>query len=112
MSEELVLFDIAPPENNGEIQETETEFLVIAFEQDKKKVMIKMLESLCDENQIKVYADYLFKIVKEKYEGKTPVKRETNFSKKLEESIEEIDYKVEEIYNFLKENHEENNSRL
>ena len=30
--------------------------------------MIKMLEKLCDENKIEVYADYLFKIVKEKYE--------------------------------------------
>ena len=112
MSEELVLFDIAPPENNGEIQETETEYLSIAFDQDKKKTMIKMLESLCDENQIKVYADYLFKVVKQEYEKKTPIEKENDFSKKLEESIEEIDCKIEEIYNFLKESHEESNSKL
>lgn len=66
--EELELFDIAPKEKNGEIQETDIEYLTIAFEGNKKKEMIRMLEYLCDENNIKAYADYLYKIVEENYE--------------------------------------------
>ena len=110
--EDLVLFDIAPPEKEGELQETETEFLVIAFDQNKKREMIKMLEKLCNENHIKVYADYLFNVVQEKYEGKEVVERQTSPKAKLEESIIDIDCKLEEIYNLLKENYEENNSRF
>tara|TARA_R100001443_G_scaffold116699_1_gene138106 strand:+ start:179 stop:400 length:222 start_codon:yes stop_codon:yes gene_type:complete len=64
----LELFDMPPKEKNGELQETEIEYLVIAFDENNKKKMIKMLEHLCDKAHIKVYADYLFKIVKEKYE--------------------------------------------
>jgi hypothetical protein len=37
--EELVLFDIAPPEKEGELQETEIEYLVIGFDQNKKRFM-------------------------------------------------------------------------
>tara|TARA_R110002167_G_scaffold117312_2_gene293213 strand:+ start:247 stop:462 length:216 start_codon:yes stop_codon:yes gene_type:complete len=66
--EELELFDIAPKEKNGEIQETDIEYLVIAFDGNKKKEMIRMLEYLCDENNIKAYADYLYKMVEENYE--------------------------------------------
>tara|TARA_R110002020_G_scaffold357467_3_gene569830 strand:- start:3642 stop:3860 length:219 start_codon:yes stop_codon:yes gene_type:complete len=68
MEDDLLLFDISPPEKGGEIQETDIEYLVIAFDLNKKKQMIKMLEYLCDKKHIKVYADYLYKIVKEKYE--------------------------------------------
>tara|TARA_R110000803_G_scaffold182690_4_gene245082 strand:- start:1344 stop:1559 length:216 start_codon:yes stop_codon:yes gene_type:complete len=66
--EELELFDIAPKEKNGEIQETDIEYLTIAFDGNKKKEIIRMLEYLCDENNIKAYADYLYKIVEENYE--------------------------------------------
>tara|TARA_R100000995_G_scaffold82753_1_gene57147 strand:- start:1727 stop:1942 length:216 start_codon:yes stop_codon:yes gene_type:complete len=64
----LELFDMPPKEKNGEIENTNIEHLVIAFDQGKKKEMIRMLEKLCDENNIKVYADFLYKIVKEEYE--------------------------------------------
>ena len=64
----LELFDIPPKEKYGEIDETEIEYLVIAFDEDKKKQMIRMLEHLCDEANIKAYAKYLFKIVEKKYE--------------------------------------------
>ena len=64
----LELFDIPPKEKYGEIDETEIEYLVIAFDEDKKKEMIRMLEYLCDEANMKVYAKYLFKIVEENYE--------------------------------------------
>ena len=64
----LELFDLAPKEKHGEIQETVIEYLVIAFDQNKKREMIKMLEAMCDKKHIKVYADYLFKMVKRDYE--------------------------------------------
>ena len=64
----LELFNVPLKEKTGEIQNTHIEYLVIGFDQDKKRTIIKMLEKLCDENKIEVYADYLFKIVKEKYE--------------------------------------------
>ena len=117
--EDLVLFDIAPPEKEGELQETEIEYLVIGFDQNKKRTMIKMLEDLCDENHIKVYAEYLFRIVKEKHEEikkgiKLPpgAKKETTEKPSLEENIEAIDWKLWEIYNIIKEKDEEINSRL
>lgn len=64
----LELFDLPPKEKCGEIDETEIEYLVIAFDENKKKQMIRMLEHLCDEANMKVYARYLFKIVEENYE--------------------------------------------
>ena len=66
--ESLELFNIPPKEKNGEIQDTEIEYLIIAFSNNKKKEMIKMLEYLCDNTKTDVYADYLFKIIKEIYE--------------------------------------------
>ena len=66
--ESLELFDLPPKEKHGEIENTNIEHLVIAFDQGKKKEMIRMLEKLCDENSIKVYADFLYKIVEEEYE--------------------------------------------
>lgn len=71
MSEDLVLFDIAPPEKDGELQNTEVEFLIVAFEENKKKEFIKMLERLCEKTKTEVYADLLFKIVKDMYEKNT-----------------------------------------
>ena len=66
--ENLELFNMAPKEKDGEIQNTEIEYLIVAFSDNKKKEMIKMLEYLCDYTKTDVYADYLFKVVKEKYE--------------------------------------------
>ena len=66
--EELKLFDMAPKEKTGEIQKTEIEYLVIAFDEGKKRKMIKMLESLLEKQHIDVYADFLYKLVEEKYE--------------------------------------------
>tara|TARA_R110000803_G_scaffold70717_2_gene133722 strand:+ start:4648 stop:5004 length:357 start_codon:yes stop_codon:yes gene_type:complete len=115
--QELELFDLAPKEKHGEIDETEIEYLVIAFDANKKREMIRMLEHLCDEANIKAYAKYLFKIVGEKYEEikigtKVPLsvsteKEPTIITNKpptsLEENIEAIDWKLQEIYNIIKE---------
>ena len=68
MFEQEDLFNLAPKEKTGEIQETEIEYLIIAFSNNKKIEMIRMLEYLCGETKIEAYADYLFKIVEEKYE--------------------------------------------
>lgn len=64
----LELFNIAPKEKHGEIQNTEIEYLIMAFSGNKKKEIIKMLEKLCDKTKTEVYADYLFKLVKGEYE--------------------------------------------
>ncbi len=65
---ELELFDLAPKEKTGEIQKTEIEYLVIAFDDSKKKKMIEMLEELLKKEDIEVYADYLYKLVEVEYE--------------------------------------------
>ena len=65
---ELELFDLAPKEKTGEIQKTEIEYLVIAFDNGKKKKMIEMLEELLKKEDIEVYADYLYKLVEVEYE--------------------------------------------
>tara|TARA_R100000655_G_scaffold7920_4_gene21121 strand:+ start:2940 stop:3158 length:219 start_codon:yes stop_codon:yes gene_type:complete len=68
MEEDLFLFDMAPAEKEGEIKETDIEYLQIAFEKGDKANMIKMLEELCEHEKQDVYADLLKQIVKEKYE--------------------------------------------
>ena len=68
MFEQEDLFNLAPKEKTGEIQETEIEYLIIAFSDNKKREMIRMLEHLCDETNIKAYADYLFRVVRGEYE--------------------------------------------
>lgn len=122
----LELFDLAPKEKTGEIQDTEIEYLVIAFDESKKKEMIRMLEHLCDEANIKAYAKYLFKIVEGKYEEtktgtkvspgviteKEPTGTTNKLGTNLEENIEAIDWKLQEIYNIIKEKREEINSRI
>ena len=69
VGQELTLFDMAPAEKEGEIKETDIEYLQIAFDRGKKAEMIKMLEELCDSEKQDVYADLLIKIVTEKYEN-------------------------------------------
>ena len=66
--ENLELFDLPPKEKHGQIENTNIEHLVIAFDQGKKREMIRMLEELCNASKTEVYADYLFKVIKEKYE--------------------------------------------
>lgn len=68
MDEDLTLFDMKPAEKDGEIQDTNIEFLQIPLERGMKASIIKMLEDLCDDSGQQVYADLIYKIVEEKHE--------------------------------------------
>ena len=68
MEEDLTLFEMAPTEKQGEIQNTNVEFLQIPLEKGMKAKMIEMLEKMCEINNQEVYADLLFNMIKEKYE--------------------------------------------
>ena len=68
MIEQEALFDMTPDENTGKIEQTEIEYLQLAFSDDKKKEMIIMLESVMSKTDYDVYPDLLFNLLKEKYE--------------------------------------------
>tara|TARA_R110002020_G_scaffold329319_1_gene545157 strand:- start:3011 stop:3229 length:219 start_codon:yes stop_codon:yes gene_type:complete len=68
MLEQEALFDMTPDENTGKIEQTEIEYLQLAFSDDKKKEMIIMLESVMSKTDYDVYPDLLFNLLKEKYE--------------------------------------------
>ncbi len=68
MVEQETLFDMTPDENNGKIEETEIEYLLLAFADDKKKEMIIMMENIIKKTNYEVYPDLLFSLVKGEYE--------------------------------------------
>ena len=68
MGEQEALFDLIPDENTGELEQTEIEYLQLAFSDDKKKEIIIMMESIIKQTDYEVYADLLFNLVKDKFE--------------------------------------------
>ena len=68
MGEQEALFDLTPDENEGVIEETEIEYLLLAFADKKKKEMIIMMEDILRKTDYEVYPDLLFKLVEEKFE--------------------------------------------
>ena len=68
MGEQEALFDLTPNENKGVIEETEIEYLLLAFADKKKKEMIVMMENILTQTDYDVYPDLLFKLVEEKFE--------------------------------------------
>ncbi len=68
MVEQETLFDMTPDENTGELEQTEIEYLQLAFSDDKKKEIIIMMESIIKQTDYEVYADLLFNLVKDKFE--------------------------------------------
>ena len=68
MVEQEALFDLTPDENEGVIEETEIEYLLLAFADKKKKEMIIMMEDILRKTDYEVYPDLLFKLVEEKFE--------------------------------------------
>ena len=68
MAEQETLFDMTPDENTGKIEQTEIEYLLLAFSDNKKKEIIMMIEKILDKYNYDVYPDLIFYLVKEKYE--------------------------------------------
>ena len=68
MGEQEALFDLTPDENKGVIEETEIEYLLLAFADKKKKEMIVMMENILTQTDYDVYPDLLFELVEEKFE--------------------------------------------
>jgi len=67
MIKQETLFDIKPKENDGVLETTEIEYMQLAFADDKKIEFIRMLEKLCDIFNYEFYQDFLFDLIKEKY---------------------------------------------
>ena len=68
MVEQETLFDMTPDENTGELEQTEIEYLQLAFSDDKKKEIIIMMENIIKKTDYEVYPDLLFNLVKDKFE--------------------------------------------
>ena len=68
MGEREALFDLTPDENTGELEQTEIEYLLLAFADNKKKELIIMLENIIRQTDYEVYPDLLFDLVEDKFE--------------------------------------------
>tara|TARA_R110000787_G_scaffold54657_1_gene126944 strand:- start:2672 stop:2890 length:219 start_codon:yes stop_codon:yes gene_type:complete len=68
VAEQETLFDMTPDENTGQIEETEIEYLQLAFSDNKKKEIIIMMENIIKKTDYEVYPDLLFSLVKGEYE--------------------------------------------
>ena len=68
MGEQEALFDLTPDENTGELEQTEIEYLLLAFADNKKKELIIMLENIIWQTDYEVYPDLLFDLVEDKFE--------------------------------------------
>lgn len=68
MGEQEALFDLTPDENKGALEETEIEYLLLAFADNKKKEIIIMMENILTQTEYDVYPDLLYKLVEEKFE--------------------------------------------
>lgn len=70
MIRQETLFDIKPKENDGVLETTEIEYIQLAFADGKKIEFIRMLERLCDISNYEFHQDFLFDLIKEKYNEK------------------------------------------
>ena len=68
MGEQEALFDLTPDENTGELEQTEIEYQLLAFADNKKKELIIMLENIIRQTDYEVYPDLLFDLVEDKFE--------------------------------------------
>ena len=68
MGEQEALFDLTPDENTGELEQTEIEYLLLAFADNKKKELIIMLENIIRQTDYEVNPDLLFDLVEDKFE--------------------------------------------
>ena len=58
MGEQEALFDLTPDENTGEIEQTEIEYLLLAFAENKKREIIIMMENIMNQTDYDVILIY------------------------------------------------------
>lgn len=68
MAEQETLFDMTPAENDGVREQTEIEYLLLAFSDNMKKEIIIMMEKLINETDYDVYPDLIFSLVRKECE--------------------------------------------
>lgn len=57
------LFDMTPAESDGVREQTEIEYLLLAFDGDKKKELIIMMEKLLKVSHFEVYPELIYYLV-------------------------------------------------
>ena len=68
MGEQETLFDMTPEKNTGQLEQTEIEYLLMAFSDKKKKELIIMMENIMNQTDYDVYPDLIFDLVEAKFE--------------------------------------------
>tara|TARA_R110002020_G_C16205967_1_gene766636 strand:+ start:160 stop:378 length:219 start_codon:yes stop_codon:yes gene_type:complete len=68
MIEQETLFDMSPDENTEEIENTEIEWLILYFADNKRRKLILNLEMLIKEYNLNNHSDLIYKIIEEKVE--------------------------------------------
>lgn len=68
MAEQETLFDMTPAESDGVREQTEIEYLLLAFSDNMKREIIIMMEKLINETDYDVYPDLIFSLVRKECE--------------------------------------------
>tara|TARA_R100000734_G_scaffold7904_3_gene6308 strand:+ start:4118 stop:4336 length:219 start_codon:yes stop_codon:yes gene_type:complete len=68
MIEQETLFDMSPDENKEMIEDTEIEWLILYFKDNKKKKLTLNIEKLLSVYDLDNHSDLVYKLVEEKIE--------------------------------------------
>ena len=68
MAEQEALFDLSPEQHDGEIEQTDIEYMQFSFSDSKKKKLIFYLEKVLLTTDMENYSDLIYKLVKSSYE--------------------------------------------
>ena len=68
MAEQEALFDLSPEQHDGEIEQTDIEYMQFSFSDSKKKKLIFYLEKVLLTHDMENYSDLIYKLVKSSYE--------------------------------------------
>ena len=68
MIEQETLFDMSPDENKEIIEDTEIEWLILYFKDNKKKKLTLNIEKLLSVYNLDNHSDLVYELVKEKIE--------------------------------------------
>ena len=68
MIEQETLFDMSPDENKEMIEDTEIEWLILYFKDEKKKKLTLNIEKLLSDYNLDNHSDLVYKLVEDKIE--------------------------------------------
>lgn len=68
MIEQETLFDMSPDENKEMIEDTEIEWLILYFKDEKKKKLTLNIEKLLSVYNLDNHSDLVYKLVEDKIE--------------------------------------------